>query len=128
MLDPLEEAVAKMTTAVEHELVVRDFIDNLNTHDVLELEPFLSTHVVYQPSTCSLVRGRGEVLRLCEAIIDNFEIFRIEPIHVATCGDRVLVEQALLLGFPGQPIRELMSFASFEVHDCQITVWRQLHG
>lgn len=128
MVDPLDDAVARMTAAIENELVVRDFLDNFAHGDVTQLVPFLRTDVTYQPSSCSRVQGRDAVLRLCAAIMDGFEVFEFIPVHVATCDATVLVEQTLHFRFPGQPDRELISFARFDVIGAQISLWRQLHG
>lgn len=128
MLDPLDDAVSKMTTAIENELVVRDFLDNFRSRDVAQLAPFLDPDVVYQPSTCSRISGRTEVLRLCAAILENFEVFEFIPRRVAARGSTVMLEQTLRVRFPGAAERVLMSFACFEVHGYQIRSWRQLQG
>jgi limonene-1,2-epoxide hydrolase len=128
MIDPLDDALSKMTATIENELVVRDFLANFAHRDVTQLAPFLSTDITYQPSSCSRVRGRNAVLRLCGAIIDGFEVFEFIPNRVATCGSTVLVEQTLHVRLPGQPDRELFSFARFDVIGAQIGLWRQMHG
>ncbi|MBF4613436.1 limonene-1,2-epoxide hydrolase family protein [Curtobacterium sp. VKM Ac-1376] len=128
MLEPIDDAVSKMTASVENELVVRDFLDNLRARDVEQLAPFLDADVVYQPSTCGRVHGRAEVLGVCRTIVDRFERFEFIPNRVAVSGPVVLLDQTLLIRFPGGADRTLMSFACFEVHDFQITSWRQLHG
>jgi limonene-1,2-epoxide hydrolase len=128
MIDPLDDAISRMTAAIENELVVRDFLDNFANRDVTQLAPFLSTDVTYQPSSCSRVLGRDAVLRLCGAIIDGFEVFEFLPNRVATCGSTVLVEQTLRFRLPGQPDRELISFARFDVIGAQISMWRQTPG
>lgn len=128
MSEPLDEAVAKITAAIENELVVRDFLENFRAREVEQLVPFLDADVVYQPSTCGSVRGRAEVLRLCQAILEAFELFEIIPNRVVASGSVVLLDQTLRVRFPGEDERALMSFACFEVHDFQITSWRQLQG
>jgi limonene-1,2-epoxide hydrolase len=128
MLDPLDDAVSKMTASIENELVVRDFLDNVKSRDVAQLVPFLGSDVVYQPNSWSRIRGRAEVLRLCEAIFGRFEVFEFVPIKVATCESMVMLDQTLHVRFPGEMERVLMSFASFEVRDFQIVSWRQLQG
>jgi limonene-1,2-epoxide hydrolase len=117
-----------MTASIENELVVRDFLDNFRSRDVAQLVPFLDADVVYQPSACSRIRGRTEVLRLCAAVLGNFEVFEFVPQRIATNGSTVLLDQALRVRFPGEDERILMSFACFELRDFQITSWRQLHG
>lgn len=128
MPEPIDDAVAKMTVSIENELVVRDFLDNFRAREVEQLVPFLDADVVYQPSTCSRVHGRTEVLRLCQAILESFELFEIVPNRVATSGSMVLLDQTLRIRFPGEAERTLMSLACFEVHHFQITSWRQLQG
>ena len=128
MLDPLGDALSKWTTAIEDELVVRDFLANVGNRDALQLEPFLSADVVYEPNAYERVRGRHDVLRMCQSLFDGFETFTITPNHVAVSGTVVLVEQKLRIGLPGQPACELLSFASFEIAAFQIVAWRQLHG
>ena len=128
MLDPLNDALSKWTTAIEEELVVRDFLANVGNRDLRQLEPFLSPDVVYEPSANERVLGRHDVLRMCQSIFDGFETFTITPTHVAVSGTVVLVEQILRLGLIGKPVCELLSFASFEITGFQIVAWRQLHG
>ena len=114
--------------AIEEELVVRDFLSNIGNRDARQLEPFLSADVVYEPNRCECVRGRRNVLRMCENIFDGFETFTITPTNVAATGRVVLVEQTLRLGIAGEPVCELLSFASFEISAFQIVTWRLIHG
>lgn len=127
-MDPLDDAVTKMTGAIENELVVRDFLENFTSRDVTQLAPFLDPDVVYQPRTCSRIRGRAEVLRLCEAILESFEVFEFVPRTIACSGAVVMLDQTLRVRFPGEDERVLMSFACFELRDFQIVSWRQLQG
>jgi len=128
MDDRVNDALSHWTSAMEEELVVRDFLSNLGNRDATQLEPFLSTDVVYEPSARSRVRGRQNVVRMCQDIFDGFETYAITPMNVAVSGRVVLVEQTLQLGLEGMPVYTLLSFASFEIIDFQIVAWRQLHG
>ena len=128
MLDPLDDALSRMTASLENELVVRDFLDNFRARDLDQLVPFLDTDVVYQPATCRQIRGRAAVLQLCAAILESFEVFDIVPDRVASSGSIVMLDQTIHVRFPGEPERTLMSLACFEVRDFQITAWRQLQG
>jgi limonene-1,2-epoxide hydrolase len=128
MVDPLNDALSKWTMVIEEELVVRDFLSNVGHRDARQLEPFLSPDVVYEPSLTDRVRGRHDVLRMCQSIFDGFETFTLTPTNVAVSGHVVLVEQVLRLGLVGKPVCELRSFASFEIAAYQIVAWRQLHG
>jgi limonene-1,2-epoxide hydrolase len=128
MDDRVNDALSHWTSAMEEELVVRDFLSNLGNRDATQLEPFLSPDVVYEPSARARVRGRQNVTRMCQDIFDGFETYAITPKNVAVCGRVVLVEQTLRLGIEGMPVYDLLSFASFEIVDFQIVAWRQLHG
>jgi len=128
MLDPLNDALSNWTTMIEEELVVRDFLSNIGNRDAHQLAPFLSPDVVYEPNRSDRVRGRSQVLSMCEGIFEGFETFAITPTSVAVTGRVVLVEQTLRIGVTDSPVCELLSFASFEIVDFQIVAWRQLHG
>lgn len=129
MVDPLHEIAYGGIARMEHELLVRDFLELMSVKECGALEPFLRDDVRYSASTGSQLVGRPAVVEMCREIIDTFAVFGVDLVRISSVDNAVLVEERVLVAIePGGEPQHLMGFAVFEIVDMQIAVWRQLHG
>lgn len=127
-MDEIERQAINGIQLLEHELIVRDFVDVLNEGPATDLCAFLTEDVSYQASSNHAVRGRRAVLAMITEIRDTFDEWHTSLVDVAVTADVVLAEHALRLRLPGGDTQRLMSFSSFRLTDARITAWHQVHA
>ncbi|MBA8826207.1 limonene-1,2-epoxide hydrolase [Saccharopolyspora lacisalsi] len=113
-------------SAVEHELVVREFLTGMGPTpaDVRSaLDRFLTDDCVWENPGSPVCRGKEQIVALMPADFARLEVwFRC----MATVGETVLVERVEnMLRTDGSPIaRNLKVMAAFELTEGRISAWR----
>jgi limonene-1,2-epoxide hydrolase len=103
---------------------VRSFLVALQDDRLDDALALLDRDVLYINVSLPSVRGRGRVERLFRPAFERFHAgFRVHFHTIAADGDTVLTERTdeLVVG----PVRQrIWVYGHFEVHNGQITVWR----
>jgi limonene-1,2-epoxide hydrolase len=114
---------------LEHELVVRDFLDLLPFGTTVDLAPFLHDDVRFETAESARAVGRESLLRAWRAVVGRFAVFDIEVVSVTSAAHRVMVEQRIRLALhPQCEPRPVLGFAAFDLQGPRISAWRQLFG
>ncbi|MFD8073364.1 nuclear transport factor 2 family protein [Streptomyces sp. NPDC059718] len=110
--------------SVDHDTLVRTFVEAFNTKDPDRLLPFLHADVVFRNYGDDEIRGRDALLEMWRNVFGTFEQVRFETVHQAVNGDIVIAEQVHGLALPGGPLAPVMNMAVYEVRDGRIAAWR----
>jgi limonene-1,2-epoxide hydrolase len=129
MIDIPTAVRAPALVLLEHELVVRDFLELLPLGTAVDLAPFLHDDVRFETAGSSQAVGREPLLRAWRAVVGRFAVFEIETVSVTSAAHRVLVEQRIRLALhPRCEPRSVLGFAAFDLRGARISGWRQLFG
>jgi limonene-1,2-epoxide hydrolase len=110
--------------SVDHDTLVREFVEAFNAKDADRLAPYLHPDVVFRAYGEDEVRGRDAVLQLWKNVFGTYDRVEFETVHQAVNGDIVIAEQIHGLALPGRPVAPVMNMAIYEIRDGLIAAWR----
>lgn len=109
-------------TAVDNAQTVEQFLYALQDSDLDAAGPLLAEDLVYQNVGLPTIHGRKRAMKLFSSL-GGFSAFEVKIHRIAADGAAVLTERtdALIFG----PLRlQFWVCGVFEVHDGEITLWR----
>lgn len=112
----------QISTVAGNALVVETFLDALQEQDFITIDALLADDVVYQNVGFPTVRGRARIVKLFRGMEGRMG-FEVTFHRNVAEGSTVLNERTDALVFG--PLRvQFWVCGVFEVHDGQITLWR----
>lgn len=128
MTDSLSRLAGPAIVHLEHELIVRDFLDLLDGRCWSELRPFLHDDVVLVTAPGRSIDGREKVLRAVREIRHGFARFDVALEDLGFGPATVFAHLRLSLQLPTGEGASVQSFAKFRLRDMQIVEWTQSYA
>ncbi len=128
MTDSLSHVAGPAIVQLEHELMIRDFLDLLDGGCWQELRAFLHDDVAFVTAPGHRLEGRERVLRAVREIHEEFSRFDVDVRELGFGRELVFAELQLTLGLPAEPPIGILSFAKFRIADMQIIEWTQTYA
>jgi limonene-1,2-epoxide hydrolase len=121
-LTAMTDQVSRTLSDVDHARTVETFLYALQDEDFDTAEALMSEHLVWQNVGYPTLRGRRRIMKLVRSGQGRAG-FEVKIHRIVADGNEVLTERtdALIFG----PIRlQFWVCGTFEVHDGQVTLWR----